>query len=198
MEQTVYHIKIHFVALTIIASTLILIFGLSMSGNYTIQLEHAFVPIIVSLSIIILSFFLGSWIGMARAKIILTEKGIDHIWERRFIFSREENISIPWEIVDNYVFEHFSHFNSFTINFNTNKRYKFYRMNLFSMNDDFNKFLTDFPKLSNEYRDALRSGCGLKPVNEGAGIYNYKYIRWFFLFLFALMAILFLIEFMRK
>ena len=119
-----------------------------------------------------------------------------HIWERRFIFSRYEDISIPWEIVDSYAFEESSHFNSFKINFTNNKRYKFYRLNLFPLKDDFQKLLNDFPKLSNELRKALPSDVELKPIIEGEGIFEYKHIRWFFLLLFALMIVLIITEFL--
>ena len=190
MEQAVYHIKIHSVSRTIIASALILIPALTLLGDSHRLIENFYIHMMMVLVVFMVSYFLASQIGMAKVKIILTATGIMHIWERRFIFSRDEDISIPWEIVDSYAFEESSHFNSFKINFTNNKRYKFYRLNLFPIKDDFQKLLIDFPKLSNELRNALPSDVGLKPIIEGGRIFDYKYIRWFFLLLFALMLVL--------
>lgn len=192
MEEAVYHIKIHSVSRTIVSTTLILIPALTLLGECRWLVENLYIHIMLILVVLLISFFLGGRIGMARMKIILTANGILHIWQRKFIFSREENITIPWEIVDNYVFEEFKFFDSFTINFTNNKRYKFYRFSLFPSRDDFKRLLKDFPTLSNELRKALLSDVECKPIIEGEGIFDYKYIRWFFLVLFALMVVLFI------
>lgn len=158
MEEAVYHIKIHSVSRTIISYTLILIPALTLLGGCQWLIENLFIYIIMVVVVMLLSVYLGGRIGMARMKIILTANGMLHNWERRFIFSRDENITIPWEIVDTYVFEEFKFFDSFTINFTNNKRYKFYRFSLFSSRDDFPKFLNDFPTLSKSYYKAMPPG----------------------------------------
>lgn len=196
MEEAVYHIKIHSVSRTIISYTLIQIPALTLLGGCEWLIVNLFIYIIMLVVVMLLSVFLSSRIGMARMKIILTANGILHIWERRFIFSREEKITIPWEIVDTYVFEEFKFFDSFTINFTNNKRYKFYRFSLFPARDDFKRFLNDFPTLSNAYRKAIPPDGEIKPIVEGERIFDYKYIRWFFLFLFALMVVLFVAKFL--
>ena len=196
MEETVYHIKTHSVSRTIISYTLILIPALSLLGGCQCLIMNLFIYMLMVVVVMLLSVFLVSRIGMARIKINLTATGILHIWERRFIFSREEDITIPWEIVDNYIFEEFKFFESFTINFTNNKRYKFYRFTLFPTRDDFKRFLNDFPTQSNEYRKALSSDVECKPIFEGERIFDYKHIRWFFLFLLVVMIILLITKFL--
>jgi hypothetical protein len=67
---------------------------------------------------------------MGKAKVVFTQEGIQHIWERRFILSWEENFIIPWNLVDNYVFQEDRTFDSFIINLTNKTRYKVNRLNV--------------------------------------------------------------------
>ena len=95
MEQAVYHINIHSVSRTIISFALILIPALTLLGGCQWLIVNLLIYMIMVVVVLLFSVFLSSRIGKARVKIILTATGLLHIWERRFIFSREENITIP-------------------------------------------------------------------------------------------------------
>ena len=122
-------------------------------------------------------------IGMGKAKIVFTQDGVQHIWERRFFLSWEKNYTIPWSLVDNYVFHEDRTFDSFIINLTNKTRYKVYRMNILPMRDDFKRLVKDFPKLSNDFKKGLDSNQNSKAIKEGKSIYVSKSFRWVFYFM---------------
>ena len=83
-----------------------------------------------------ISFYLSILLGQARAKIVFTKEALLHIWERRFLFSWEKDLIIPWKIVDSYVIEEDRTWDSFIINLSTEKRYKISRLNIFIYKKD--------------------------------------------------------------
>lgn len=122
---------------------------------------------------------------MAKVKLIFTNEAIIHIWERRFFLNWERNIKIPWDIVDNYVFQEDRTFDSFVINLTNKTRYKINRLNVLPIKDDFKKFVKDFPSLSNDYRNGMTSNAQTLKIKEGKSIYASKSFKWIFYFLSA-------------
>lgn len=154
--------------------------SLILINNYTPRLENEFFSILQFLAVLVTSFYLANLIGMAKVKMVFTNEAIIHIWERRFLLSWEKNIKIPWDIIDNYVFQEDRTFDSFIINLTNKTRYKINRLNILPIKDDFKKLVKEFPRLSNEYRNGMTSNTDTAKINEGESIYASKYFKWIF------------------
>lgn len=156
--------------------------------DYFPKTNNSFISIASFVLILIGSIFLSHLVGMAKAKVILNDEGIIHIWTRRFLFSDEKNMKIPWEIIDSYVFQEDRTFDSFIINFNNKRRYKVSRLNFFPINDDFKDLVKEFPKKSNEFKEKTLPNN--KRINEGETIYSSKFFKWVFYFMLGLFILL--------
>ena len=152
--------------------------------------ESEIISIIQFLAVFLISFYLAYQIGMGKAKVVFTEEGIQHIWERRFFLSWEKNYSIPWNIVDNYVFQEDRTFDSLIINLTNKTRYKVNRVNILPIKDDFNQLVKDFPRLSNDFKKGLESNDDSKVIKEGESIYASKTFRWIIYFMLTVFLIL--------
>ena len=162
---------------------IILISSLELVNNYTPRIENEFISIIQFFSIFVTSFYFAHLIGMAKARVIFTEEFFIHVWERKFLFSWEKNLKIPWNIVDNYVFQEDRTFDSFIINLTNKTRYKINRINVFPIKDDFKSFHRDFKRLSNEYRKGVVPENDKLMIKEGESIYASKSFKLIFYFL---------------
>ena len=148
--------------------------------DYLPRTENEIISILQFLAIFITSFYLANLIGMAKVKVILTDEAIAHIWMRRFFLSWEKNLKIPWNMVDNYVFQEDRTFDSFIINLTNKTRYKINRLNILPIKDDFNKLVKDFPKLSNDFKNGVESKTDTKLIKKGKSIYASKSFKWIF------------------
>lgn len=189
MKEKAYYIKIHSISRFIVAFIAIILSCISLINITLPQTENKILTIIQFLLIFLTSLYLAHLIGMGKAKILFTEEGLVHIWERRFILSWEKNFKIPWNIVDNYVFQEDRTFDSFIINLTNKKRYKINRINILPIKDDFEKLVTDFPKFSNDYKKLLTTDILIESIKEGESIYSSKSFRLVFYF----MAVVFLV-----
>ncbi|MGE0561771.1 MAG: hypothetical protein AB7O47_08140 [Flavobacteriales bacterium] len=133
--------------------------------------------------IIVISVYLAHLASMGKVKILLNEEGIIHIWERRFFLSWEKNFKIPWNLVDNYVFEEDRTFDRFMINLTNQTRYKINRLNVIPIKDDFYRFVKEFPKQSNNYKNGILSEVEANYIEEGKSLYESKSFRYVFYFL---------------
>ena len=173
MRQREYRIIIHSITRFFIAMIVILCSSLILIDKYTPQIENEFISIIQFVAIFVSSFYLAQMIGMAKAKVLFTDEGFIHIWERRFLLSREKTIKISWDKIDSYVFQKDRTFDSFLINLTSKQRYKINRLNVLPINDDFKKLLKDFPRLSNKFKEVIISNSKVT-INEGETIYASK------------------------
>ena len=160
--------------------------------EYTPRIENEIISILQFLAIFVTSVYLAHLVGMAQAKVTFTEQGFIHTWKRRFLFSREKDIIIPWELVDNYLFHEDRTLDSFYINLTTKKRYKINQLNVLPINDDFKKLIKDFPILSNKYKKGTNSNIKTKTIKEGESIYAHKGFKWI-LYIFMLVFIILLL-----
>lgn len=149
------------------------------------KIENEVIFVIQVVVVFAISFYMAHLIGMGKAKLILNDEGITHVWERRFLLSREKNYNIPWSIVDNYVFQEDRTFDSFIINLTNQTRYKVNRLNILPNKDDFNRLVKEFPRLSNEFKNGNDLSLGTKSIKEGVSIYARKSFRWVFYFMSA-------------
>ena len=189
MRQREYRIIIHSITRFFIAMIVILCSSLILIDKYTPQIENEFISIIQFVAIFVSSFYLAQMIGMAKAKVLFTDEGFIHIWERRFLLSREKTIKISWDKIDSYVFQKDRTFDSFLINLTSKQRYKINRLNVLPINDDFKKLLKDFPRLSNKFKEVIISNSKVT-INEGETIYASKAFKWIFYFMLGGFVIL--------
>lgn len=191
MKKKEYRIHIHSIFRFIFAFVVLLCSGIFLILDNIPKPDSEIISIVQFLVVFIFSFYLSHWIGTGKAKIVFEHDGVHHIWERRFFLSWEKNHFIPWNLVDNYVFQEDRTFDSFIINLTNKTRYKVNRMNVLSMKDDFKQLVKDFPKLSNQYKSGLDADIKTKTIKEGETIYQSKSFRWFFYFL--MLGFLFLV-----
>lgn len=192
MKQKEYKIKVHSVSRFIIAMIILLPSSTMLILDNLPQTENRILYTIQFLLVLISSFYISHLIGLGKVKILFTEEGIVHIWEKRFILNREKNIKIPWEIVDNYVFQEDRAFDSIIINLTNKTKYEINRLNILPLKDDFKSLVKDFPKLSNEYKRELISDLKMSTIKEGESIYSSKSFKWVFYFMSAVFLILIL------
>ena len=183
MEKREYRIKVHSIFRFILAMIGFLISSILLIIDNLPKPDSEIISIIQFLAVFVTSFYLAHLIGMGKAKVVFTQEGIQHIWERRFILSWEKNFIIPWNLVDNLVFQEDRTFDSFIINLTNKTRYKVNRLNVLPIKDDFNRLVKDFPRLSNDYKNGLDSETEIKSIKEGESIYASKSFRWVFYFL---------------
>ena len=189
MKQREYSIIIHSITRFIIAMVVILCSSLILIDKYTPRIENEFISIIQFIAIFVSSFYLAHMIGMAKAKVLFTDEGYIHIWERRFFLSSEKTIKISWYEIDSYVFQKDRTFDSLIFNLTTKRRYKINRLNILPINDDFKKLLKDFTRLENEFREGQISNSKVT-INEGETIYASKAFKWIFYFMLGGFVIL--------
>lgn len=90
MKQREYKITIHSISRFMIAMIVIFLSSLILIDKYTPRIENEFIWIIQFLAILLSSFYFAYLIGMAKAKILISEEGFIHIWEKNFFFKLGE------------------------------------------------------------------------------------------------------------
>lgn len=123
MKQKEYQIRIYSISRFTIAMIVVLCSLSILMVDYLPKPEYKIISILQFIAIIIISFYLANRIGRAKVKVIFTIEGMLHVWVRRFFFSWERNIKIPWHLVDNYVFQEDRTFDSFIIHLTNKTRY---------------------------------------------------------------------------
>lgn len=194
MRQRQYKINIHSISRFIIAMIVVLCSLSFLLVEYFPRFENQFLSFLQFVPILVISLYVANKIGTAKIEVIFTSEAIIHIWERRFILSWESDIKIPWDIVDNYVFQNDRTFDSFIINLKNNKRYKIDRQNMFPIKDDFKKLVKEFPRLSNDYRNRKISDNYKFKIILGKSIHDSKFFKWNFYLLLTGFILLILIK----
>lgn len=179
MKETIYHIKIHSIV-RFITAFIVTLLSLTFTTHSYFGITDDKVLIFTLISVqLLISFYIGYWVGLGRAKIILSEDGISHVWVRKYFLSREKNVSIPWTLVDNFVFQKDRTFDIFIINLANKTRYKVHRLNFLPIKDDFYQLVKDFPKLANKYQNPKNKiSSNTKQIKQGKTIYESKYFLW--------------------
>lgn len=190
MKQRQYKINIHSVSRFIIAMIIILCSLSFLLVEYLPHVENQFIAFLQFVPILLISLYTANKIGTAKIKVTFTSEAIIHVWQRRFPLSWERDINIPWDIVDNYVFQKDRTFDSFIINLKNNARYKIDRQNMFPEKDDFKKLVKDFPRLSNYYRNKEVVDNQKFEIIEGKNFYESKSFKWIFYFFVTALLLL--------
>ena len=126
-------------------------------SDYIRNIQNQILSILAFVGTYAISIYLSALIGQAKVKIVFTKEALLHIWEKRFLFSWEKDVSIPWEIVENYVLEEERTWDSFIISLSTKRRYKISRLNILPIKDDFDKLVRDFPLISIKFKNDIKS-----------------------------------------
>ena len=188
MNPKEYHIIIYSISRFVVAFIVIMC-ALFQLSDYLPWSKNKIMIVVNTLVVLFSSFYLANLIGRAKAKIIFTQEAFLHIWERKFMFSFEKAIKIPWNIIDNYVFQEDRFFDSFIINLTTNRKYRVNRLNIFSIKDDFDDFRESFPDLANRYRSQNAPEGEVETIEKGESFYATKEFRW----IYYIMAIIFIL-----
>jgi len=186
MNTKEFHITVYSINRFIVVFIMMVIILFSLLDYIQWSQNIALSVIVDALVVLPLSFYLAKLAGSAKVKIVFTEEAFFHIWKKMFIFSSEKNIKIPWNIVDNYVFEPERFFDSFIINLTTHRKYKITRLSLFSVSDDFDEFCLQFPVLANRYRNQNTLEEKTQKIEQGESFYASKEFRWIFYVMVAM------------
>jgi len=170
MEQTEFKITIYsisrfIISLVVIMCTLFILF------SYIPLEKNKIISAIKFLFAISISIYFANLLGRAKVKLVFTQEAFLHIWGKKYIFCFEKNIKIPWNTMENYVFEAERTFDSFIIILNNKRRYKINRINFLPIKDDFKKFRKLFPSLANHY---LKQEDESKKIEKGVNFYSTK------------------------
>lgn len=192
MNQKEYHIIILSQLRFFIAWPIVLCVNFSLT-DFLPKINNDFIFILKTFTVFAISFYIAYLIGKAKIKILMTDEGFFHIWERKFLLSFEQNIKISWDLIKDYVIEEHRYIDCFTINLNINKRYKISRLSNPFIKDDYDKFLDDFPQISNRFKGNMNQS-NKSPIVKGLSFYESKEFKWFIYFI-ILAIILILIAF---
>ncbi len=147
MKIKEYNIKVHSISRFLIGLGIFMNLNLILCFDYLYNIDNKIILFIQSLILFIFSCYLSHYLTFGKIRLKITNKGIEHIWVKRFLFNKEPNFIIPWNrIVD---FETTSHqlFDQTFINLTNQIRYKINRCNAILIKDDFKAFVKEFPEL---------------------------------------------------
>ena len=176
MKTKDYHIIIYSISRFIISFIITWITIFYLISDFLADIENRILYTLITLGTLVASFYFSSLIGQARIKLVFTKEALLHVWESHYWFSWEKDISIPYEIIDTYVFEEDRTWDSFIINLTTKMRYKIDRLNIIPAKDDFDELVKDFPHLSNHFKEGaeLSQDIAFNSIKEGASKYQSK------------------------
>ncbi len=179
MEEREYYITIHSYWRFIVSVVgLSFIAILLYSKIFETRDTSFFVFALIIGALIFPIFSISHIVASAKIRIKLDSNGLKHYWERRFLLDFQKNVLIRWELIDNYVFEPDRSFDNFKLNLNNNLRYKFYRSNMFKIDDDFERFNIEFIEIVKNKNQ--QSGIERQKIVRGKTIYEDISYRWLF------------------
>ncbi len=85
-------------------------------------------------------------LSRGKIKVELTEQVFRTVWIKRFFLSNESNVEFSWNRIIDYVNQEDRGLDSFRLTLTNNQQFKFYRYTYYPQKDDFDKFLSQFPK----------------------------------------------------
>ena len=143
------------ILLTAIGTALCLILGKEMS-----EASQIFVVAAAAL----VSVILASWAASAKVTVRLSEKGFEHIWNRRFFLCFKKDRLIPWNQVEGMNlhtggsparFETPASWYYFTLKVKGEKDYRISKSFMGTFDTDFTEFVRNFLQIGNEFKQTL-------------------------------------------
>lgn len=180
-----YHIHIHSPIAFTGAFVAVVLAGTVGTNVWLPGIDPLFIYVIVAISFIG-GFIVASRLSTARIIIHVDEDGFHHGWVKRFPFSRESDIHLPWDQVIDYFFEEDRTYFRFQLTLKGKQRYRFYRQTMWPVKDDFYRFQEDFPDL------VRKAGTlGEHQVVLGKTVYEERWFKWVLLFMAVMVLLLF-------
>ena len=152
------------ILLTACGTALCLILGKEMS-----EASQIFVVAAVALVSAILAF----WAASAKVTVRLSEKGFEHIWNRRFFLCFKKDRLIPWNQIEGMNlhtggsparFETPASWYYFTLKVKGEKDYRISKSFMGTFDTDFTEFVRNFLGIANEFRKSKYPD--LEPIAE--------------------------------
>ena len=140
-----------------------------------------FLQIIITIAI---AFTIASALSRNVATVKLDEKEYSHVPIKNML-SKSSQILVPWRDIVDYVYEQDRAFDIFTINMKNGKRYRFHRLNIIPIKDDFKQLLNEFSHFT---RSEKEKQVERTTIDEGTTIYDQKWFEWIF-YIFSVMVI---------
>ena len=126
------------------------------------------------------STYIALKISTAIISIELNNQGFKHRWIKNFLFSREADIYLEWNQIQEYFFEDDRTYVKFQMRLPNNQRYRIYKQTIWSAKDDFDRFRSAFPRLIHNFEAAHEQDIVL-----GKTIYEEPGFRWILVVLSA-------------
>lgn len=180
-----YHIQIHSPIAFIGALVTVVLAG-SLGTNFWLPGIDPLFTCVIIVSLFVGGFLLAGRLSTARIIIHVDEGGFHHGWVKRFFFSREPDIHLPWDQVIDYFFEEDRTYFRFQLTLKGKQRYRFYRQTMWPVKDDFYRFQEDFPDLVRK-----AGSVGEHQVVLGKTIYEERWFKWVLLLMAVMVLLLF-------
>lgn len=152
------------ILLTAIGTALCLILGKEMG-----EASQIFVVAAIAL----VSVILASWAASAKVTVRLSEKGFEHIWNRRFFLCFKKDRLIPWNLIESMNlhtggsparFETPASWYYFTLKVKSEKDYRISKSFMGTFDTDFTEFVRNSLNIANEFRKSKYPD--LEPIAE--------------------------------
>jgi hypothetical protein len=112
-------------------------------------------------------------LSRGQIKIELTEDALRTKWIKRFFLSKEKDVELSWNRIIDYVHQDDRGLDSFQLTLTKSQQYKFYRYTYYPQKDDYDKFLTQFPKYLRRVNSA-----NTKTINQGKTDFQTRSFKW--------------------
>lgn len=150
-QKKEYQIKIHS-RIRLIISMIIITCSISLLLKVISKIENNYFLFLIMAIAFAISLYFSSILSIAKIKVTVSSEGFIHTWQRKFIFSKEKDIKIPFEIVENSNSKSDRSFDTFTITLKNKIKYEIETLNIFK-NDEFSRFEKDFPKYLKQFKN---------------------------------------------
>ena len=120
--------------------------------------------ILVVAAVVCVSVVLAMWASSAKVTVRLSEKGFEHIWNRRFFHCFKKDRLIPWNLIEGMNlhtggrparFETPAAWYYFTLKVKDGKDYRISKSFMGTYDTDFTEFVRNFLQIGNEFKQSL-------------------------------------------
>lgn len=105
--------------------------------------EKAYILFILIFLFQAISFYLAHLLTRGKVHLKLNNKGLYHVWDKRFLFNKEKDLFIPQEGMVEFRESSYKAFNTIEIRLSNGIMYKQNRLNIFTYKDDYKTFVKD-------------------------------------------------------